>query len=279
MPVAGLLWSGVHAMQRVDESLQAEASQSSSALVERLQLVCQEFSRPASPQTAKAMNDVLASLVTQITTEEKAEVARCLLTVLDAPHFKAAVDVEGVSCRARAVSVLLKLGYPWALQLHPDDLAFYRARPGASRRRWVMGLMVLLAVGFGVGAWYFGSVAAISRRPISSAALSGPVSLSGLGVEDLVVEPEARALPAVKSAQRALLEGDPEEALRSVAGCTDDACFVLKIIALYLRDRDGDWLEAAKTLTQLQERSSSNPALPRLERLMVQGNSRRARGH
>src|SRR5205085_159839 len=50
-----------------------------------------------------------------------------LLAQLDAKAFGALVDSNNFSCRAAAVEALLSLGYPFALEVNPEDLEHLRA--------------------------------------------------------------------------------------------------------------------------------------------------------
>ncbi len=84
---------------------------------------------------AQALNDAMAALGPGLTPRD----ARGLLTVLDERELAGVVDAQGRSVRALAVEALLRAGYPWALQIDPEVLAWYRAQSGArapARRRW-----------------------------------------------------------------------------------------------------------------------------------------------
>ena len=125
-----------------------------SATVDRLRVATEALGHDESRfAAAKRINTLLGSLSTVSSLEERPVLARAVLGWLDDPAFKAAFDVDGGSCRVNAVGMLLAFGYPWALELHPDDLAFYRQKTKgvSARARWVVvGLVALLMAGFGM---------------------------------------------------------------------------------------------------------------------------------
>lgn len=69
---------------------------------------------------------------------------RALLALLDQGAFHQLVGDDGTPTRVLAVEALLRLGYPWALEVHPDELAWYRATVEARRR--TRRLMILLGI-------------------------------------------------------------------------------------------------------------------------------------
>ena len=70
-----------------------------------------------------------------------------LLQLLDEGAFNELRSNDGSQTRELAVETLLRLGYPWAVQVHPDELAWYRRLAFVRRRNnW----LILLGV-FGVG--------------------------------------------------------------------------------------------------------------------------------
>jgi len=62
---------------------------------------------------------------TVIPEEERASVAGALLDLLESNRFGSSTN-EGRSLRGVAVETVLRIGYPWALQLDPDDLTAAR---------------------------------------------------------------------------------------------------------------------------------------------------------
>ncbi len=98
--------------------------------------------------------------------EDDAQTAALLLSLL-------AEGREGLSAdeRMRFVREVLELGYPWALELDPDDVAAARAVP-ARRRRWWPAVLAGVAVVVAVASF---SPAA----PASASRLDAPPSLQG----------------------------------------------------------------------------------------------------
>lgn len=58
---------------------------------------------------------------------------RVIVAALDARQLDLLVDAEGRSCRKEAVETLLASGFPHALNIGPDDLAFARAYRGPTQ--------------------------------------------------------------------------------------------------------------------------------------------------
>jgi hypothetical protein len=70
--------------------------------------------------------------------------AKLLLRLLDEGAFNDVLSDDGTPTREVAVETLLSLGYPWALQIHPDELAWYRQLDFLRRRnKWLLLLGVL----------------------------------------------------------------------------------------------------------------------------------------
>jgi len=59
------------------------------------------------------------------------QVADFLLRFLEAGALSGLADSEGRSCRGRAVEALLAMGYPYALEISPEDLEHLRNESGA----------------------------------------------------------------------------------------------------------------------------------------------------
>jgi hypothetical protein len=66
-----------------------------------------------------------------------------LLSLLEAGSFHGLAGDDGTPTRALAVEALLRLGYPWSVQIHPEELAWYRDH---QRRRGNQRLMILLGI-------------------------------------------------------------------------------------------------------------------------------------
>lgn len=110
--------------------------------LERLALTARATPGQAGRDALHSLHDSLASLPA---TEEN---AKLLLRLLDEGAFNELRGDDGSLTRELAVETLLALGYPWALQIHPDELAWYRRADFLRRRnKWLL----LLGV-FGLGA-------------------------------------------------------------------------------------------------------------------------------
>ncbi len=71
-----------------------------------------------------------------------------VLEFLDDEVLHGLVAPNGVECRTAAVEVVLRVGYPWALQLEPEDMAFFRTqRPAFERLVWPAKLSAAVAGG------------------------------------------------------------------------------------------------------------------------------------
>src|SRR5687768_3678006 len=64
---------------------------------------------------------------------DKDRQAALLLEMLDDEALHGLEDERRVPCRAVAVEALLTIGYPWALQLEPEDVQFLRDNPAVAR--------------------------------------------------------------------------------------------------------------------------------------------------
>lgn len=74
--------------------------------------------------------------------------AKLLLRLLDEGAFNDVRSDDGTPTREVAIETLLSLGYPWALQIHPDELDWYRRADFLRKRnKWLL----LLGI-FGLGA-------------------------------------------------------------------------------------------------------------------------------
>lgn len=69
---------------------------------------------------------------------------KLLVRLLDEGAFNELRADDGSPTRELAVETLLRLGYPWALQIHPDELAWYR---GAEATRQRHKYLLLIGIG------------------------------------------------------------------------------------------------------------------------------------
>ena len=73
------------------------------------------------------------------------EYVTLLLRLLDEGAFNDLRTQDGTPTREVAVEALLNLGYPWALQIQPEELAWYRKVAWLRRRnKWLLLLAVAL---------------------------------------------------------------------------------------------------------------------------------------
>ncbi|MCC6337053.1 MAG: hypothetical protein IT380_24050 [Myxococcales bacterium] len=83
---------------------------------------------------------VVAWLQSAPSTEEN---GKELLVLLDADAFAGLSDEHGRPLKLEALLALLRMGYPWALQVKPEDLAWLREQQRPYWRRHWKGLLVL----------------------------------------------------------------------------------------------------------------------------------------
>jgi hypothetical protein len=72
--------------------------------------------------------------------------ARAVAELLEDPRLDWVRDRGGRSLRALAVAALMRMGYPWALRVEPEDLALMRNEEKASNApvlRWMNALLAL----------------------------------------------------------------------------------------------------------------------------------------
>jgi hypothetical protein len=103
--------------------------------------------------------------------------SRALLRVLEERGLEGLFDEEGRSCRAEAVEALLRLGYPYALYVHPDDLEHLRLQRPHRLRRWA-GVGLAAALAGTAGVWL-----SVMDAPgaAAAAALSAGLGLAAAG--------------------------------------------------------------------------------------------------
>jgi hypothetical protein len=104
------------------------------------------------PKLGGALNALLRRPVAQL---ERGAMAQLLLEKLDDGAFHDLYDGDGVSCRATAVEAVLALGYPYALNVMPDDLEYLRSMKPVTTRAATLRIMAvvtgLLAALFALG--------------------------------------------------------------------------------------------------------------------------------
>ena len=115
-----------------------------SATAPSLELLAINARTPGS-EGDEAVQSLHAALEKLAPTEEN---GATLLRLMDEGVFHELRTGDGSSLRELAVETLLRLGYPWALQIHPDELAWFRGVAALRQRnKWLL----LLGI-FGLGA-------------------------------------------------------------------------------------------------------------------------------
>jgi len=87
-------------------------------------------SDPERAQVAGELNQQLDALAAG---GGSREVADLLQQLLESGRLAGLADAEGRSCRAAATEALTRLGFPYALEVRPEDLAFLRGQAEASQ--------------------------------------------------------------------------------------------------------------------------------------------------
>jgi len=85
---------------------------------------------PARPEIATRLNDVLLAMRAPGHESEESEL---VMEALSSKALHDVVDTRGRSCRKEAVQTMMACGFPHALLLDPDDMAFARTYVAVSR--------------------------------------------------------------------------------------------------------------------------------------------------
>ncbi|MFP2932405.1 hypothetical protein ACLESO_46105, partial [Pyxidicoccus sp. 3LG] len=99
------------------------------------------------PEVASKLNALLAQMAAE---GGDRQVADTFHRLLESGKLEGLVDTQGRSCRAAAVEALLALGFPYALEVEPEDLEHLRA---SGRRDLAWGPlfpMSVLVTGLGI---------------------------------------------------------------------------------------------------------------------------------
>lgn len=146
-----------------------------------------------SVENAGRINAVLSAL------QPSEAAGRLLLGVLADGSLTQLVDRRSVSCRAEAVRALLRLGFPWALEIDPDTLAWFRAaeRPTQGRRAGV-GLAAVIVLSGGLGAFWL-------MRPAATVEAAPPKVLAPVALEPAKTSLDPGVLPREAGAVQASL--------------------------------------------------------------------------
>ena len=101
-----------------------------------------ETSRIAPASNAReAIAQLHLALQTLVPTEKNGNE---LVRLIDERAFDGLVADDGSVTRELAVETLIRLGYPWALRLHPDELSWFRSQRSDRARNF--RLMILLGI-------------------------------------------------------------------------------------------------------------------------------------
>ncbi|MEW6429921.1 MAG: hypothetical protein AB1730_00320 [Myxococcota bacterium] len=135
-------------MERID-SLAPVAETEALPATRSLASLLAELSSLGPLSAREQVPQVVAWLDSAPATEANAQE---LLKLLDADAFGAWTDDEGRPLKLRALLALLRMGYPWALHIKPEDLAWLRA---AQRPFWRRNFKEIMAIGLwgGLLAW------------------------------------------------------------------------------------------------------------------------------
>lgn len=103
--------------------------------LERLRALVDKRTAPQASGRAQLAQDINAALRDLERQEPSREVADFLLMQLESGALAGLVDPKGRGCRATAVEALISMGFPYALEVSPDDLEHLRAEKGATALR------------------------------------------------------------------------------------------------------------------------------------------------
>lgn len=92
----------------------------------RLPGLLTEARQADSSEQARLAGELNALLVDMRAPGNEAAEAKAVLELLNTSAFDGLQDKDGRSCRAEAVETLLVCGFPYALEVRPEDLAHHR---------------------------------------------------------------------------------------------------------------------------------------------------------
>ena len=162
---------------------------------ERLEPIGQKQATPASAgdtvtlaellvELEQVSNDAsvsrLAAHLERMTAGPTGDDARALVEALEKGRF-AELTAGERKLRQLAVEALLRMGYPWALQITPADLEWYRARARAKSPAWrflriTLAVLIALAAVLGVGFLGVGAEVRLPHFPVEATAPAPPAS-------------------------------------------------------------------------------------------------------
>lgn len=113
-----------------------------------------ELAERAAHTPGSAGLETLSHLHTALSTLMPTEAnGSALLQLLDDGQLRSLRTEDGTATREVAIQTLLRLGYPWAVQIRAEDLAWYREQQSTRQFRKVLvflGLLVATLLGAGV---------------------------------------------------------------------------------------------------------------------------------
>jgi Spy/CpxP family protein refolding chaperone len=130
------------------------------------QLLAQAQSAPLDRLAARQLNELFSAL------QPTEAHGRLLVGLLDSQVLTPLTDNAGRPCQHEAVSALLRLGFPWALEIDPQILTWYRSYQGPRRRRRQAGVLavVVLAALLGLAALLAPTPSSPTRSPPTTGA-------------------------------------------------------------------------------------------------------------
>src|SRR4051812_33035558 len=138
--------------------------------IERLSTLLQRADNASGDARRTATTELNAALG-QMSRFASRPVADLLLRWLDQGALSDLQDAEGLTARAAATAALLSMGYPYALEISPDDLDHLRSRTAAVRGPGgAVGALMMVVVTAGI------SIVQLATDPEAH----GLVSASGL---------------------------------------------------------------------------------------------------
>lgn len=150
-----------------------------------------------APEDRAPAMQALATRLEQLTAGPDGDDARALIEGLEQGRFNELIDERGRPLRALAVEALLRLGYPWALQIVPGDLDWYRAqaRRAAPSRRLLWATLAALLSGLAGAGWWALEAQPRPAPPVEAPRATTPASKvevyrveSGARLAQLLVE-------------------------------------------------------------------------------------------
>jgi len=127
-------------------SLAPHAQGEVAAPLEQLANTARSTPGKAGREALQALHDALSTLA------PTGQNAATLVRLIDEGAFHELRGDGGGLTRELAVETLLALGFPWALQIHPDELAWYRQSLFLQRRNKRLLLLGVAGIGSIAGA-------------------------------------------------------------------------------------------------------------------------------